>query len=67
VPPDVTAEAAIPPVPYDIVHVYAQAVEMINTIDPLVINVKSFTSLKLPYTPVTKTSAFKCQFSGASK
>jgi hypothetical protein len=44
VPPDVTAEAAIPPVPYDIVHVYAQAVEIINTIDPLVINVKSFTS-----------------------
>ncbi len=44
---------------------HTQAVKMMNVVDPLVINVKTFTPQKLPDTPVSKAAAFRCQFSDA--
>ncbi|SAJ83199.1 Uncharacterised protein [Klebsiella aerogenes] len=40
---------------------------MIIVVNPLVINVKTFTPQRLPDTPVTKTPAFKCQFCVADR
>ena len=37
---------------------YTQAIKLIDAVNPLVVNAKTFTSQKLPDTPVTKTAAF---------
>ncbi|MCW0355763.1 hypothetical protein NB716_004557 [Pantoea ananatis] len=42
---------------------YAQSIKVVDTVYPLVIDVKALPTQQLPDTPVTKTSAFKRQLS----
>ena len=44
---------------------YAQSIKVVNTVYPLVIDVKALPTQQLPDAAVAKTPALQCQFSDA--
>lgn len=57
--PDAEAETVRSPALYSVVYFYAQSIKMLNTVYPLVIDVKAIPTQQLPDVPI----AFKRQLS----